>query len=440
MKRIIALILTCVMTFTSCSLPESRIQEPDAVNTTAVSETTSESLDDNTISFDEAIPNDNEANIESTDTKGLDEYQADIPDFSHISDPNLLRYVQDNVYMDLVNELDSEGYYVENVSAIYVSKEYLEEIAFNSKSNIFFGYSLDELDEQFQGTRYVFNLGEDGSTVVETFENYDDTLERVIKDVAIGTGVILLCVTVSVVSGGVGAPAINMIFAASAKSGSIFALSSGTLSGVASGVIKGLETGDLEQAIKSGAIAAAEGFKWGAIGGSITGGMAESSRVIALRGVKLNGLTLKEASLIQRKSNYPLDVISKFKSMDEYEIYKKAGLVAKKVNGKIALVREVDLKYKSVLAGKNVTNLQRMKQGYAPLDPMTGKAYQLHHINQDVGGTLAILLEGEHQKNASVLNTIGKIGVHNEANLSAASWASQRQTFWKSFANGIGGV
>ena len=38
-----------------------------------------------------------------------------------------------------------------------------------------------------------------------------------------GSGVILVCVTVSVVTGGAGAPAVSMIFAASAKSGAIFA-------------------------------------------------------------------------------------------------------------------------------------------------------------------------------------------------------------------------
>ena len=77
------------------------------------------------------------------------------------------------------------------------------------------------------------------------------------------------------------------------------------------------------------------------------------------------------------------------------------------VNGKLALVRDIDLNYKSSLPdGREVTNLQRMQEGYAPLDPATGKAYQLHHINQDPNGTLAILKEAEHQGNSSILNSV----------------------------------
>ena len=94
------------------------------------------------------------------------EEKSDIPDFQGLDDPALLRYVQDDVYDELVDSLDSDEYFVENVSAVYVSKEYLEELAFNSQSNIFFGYTLEELDEQFQGTRYVFTMAEDGGTGV----------------------------------------------------------------------------------------------------------------------------------------------------------------------------------------------------------------------------------------------------------------------------------
>ena len=85
----------------------------------------------------------------------------------------------------------------------------MDEITFNSQSNIFFGYTLEELDKAFQDTRYVFTLEEDGQTAVqELTELKDETFENVLKDVAIGTGVILLCVTVSALSGGLGAPAV----------------------------------------------------------------------------------------------------------------------------------------------------------------------------------------------------------------------------------------
>lgn len=203
--------------------------------------------------------------------------QEEIPNFNNLSDPGLLQYVEDNIYSDLVARFNSEDYIVESINAIYVSEEYLEEVAYNSKSNIYFGYTLEELDAQFQGTRYVFSLGENGETVVEEFTAYDDTYDRVIRNVAIGTGVVLVCVTVSVVSGGVGAPAaIRMIFTSAAKTGTVFALSSGTISAVAAGTITGIQAGDFEEAKKAAALAGSESFKWGAITGVVTGGASKA--------------------------------------------------------------------------------------------------------------------------------------------------------------------
>lgn len=214
--------------------------------------------------------------IETSDSKTA-EGQEDVQDFNGLDDPSLIQYIEDTVYTGLVDEFKSEDYIIENVEAVYYSKEYLQEVAYNSKSNIWFGYTLEDLDKQFQGERYTFTLGDDGQTVVEPFEDYDDTYDKVIKNVAIGTGVILICVTVSVVTGGAGAAPISMIFAASAKTGAIMALSSGGISAVAAGAITGIQTHDKEQALKAAALQGSESFKWGAIIGSIAGGFSEAN-------------------------------------------------------------------------------------------------------------------------------------------------------------------
>ena len=53
----------------------------------------------------------------------------------------------------------------------------------------------------FQGTRYVFTLDESGQTGVQEFVEFeDDTFEKVLKNVAIGTGVIMVSVTVALVT------------------------------------------------------------------------------------------------------------------------------------------------------------------------------------------------------------------------------------------------
>ena len=199
--------------------------------------------------------------------------------FSGLNDPQLLQYVEDTVYSELAAEFSSEDYIIENVSATYISKEYLEELAYNSQANIFFGYTLQELDAQFQGTRYVFTLGDDGETIVKPFEGYDDTYEKVLRNVAIGTGVILVCVTVSVVTGGAGLAPVSMVFAASAKSATTFALSSSLIGGVSAGVVEGIRTNDFDAALKAAALGGSEGFKWGAFTGALAGGVSELSAI-----------------------------------------------------------------------------------------------------------------------------------------------------------------
>ena len=261
MKRVIALCLAVLMTLTGCT--QQTAQNP-TLDTSTPSEVETSSAPT--------------SETEQTTAQDVPVFAEDTePNFATLSDPSLLQYVEDNIYSDLVARFDSEDYIVESVNAVYVSEEYLEEVAYNSKSNVYFGYALEELDAQFQGTRYIFSLGENGETVVEEFARYDDTYDRVIKNVAIGTGVILVCVTVSVVSGGVGAPAaVSMIFASAAKTGTIYALSSGTISAVAAGMITGIQTGDFEEAKKAAALAGSESFKWGAITGVIVGGATEA--------------------------------------------------------------------------------------------------------------------------------------------------------------------
>ena len=355
--------------------------------------------------------------------------------YRELSDPNLRTYLEDTLYDELLTELDSEEYYVENVQAIYISQEYLDELAYNSAANVFFGYSLDELDEQFQGEKYIFTLGEDGQTAVKPWEPYDDLYEKVIKNVAVGTGVILVCVTVSVVTAGVGAPAVSMVFAVAASSGATGAISGAALGGVSAGIVTGIQTGDMEQALRAAALSGSEGFKWGAITGAISGGVGEA---VALKGATLNGLTMDEAALIQKESKYPLDVIKEFQSMEQYEVCKEAGIYPKLLDGKTALIREIDLNQVDEMGR---SNLQRIAEDLAPLDP-TGKPYELHHVGQKVDSTLAILTDAEHRLGDSykIWHNPLKPGEGVHAKISAAQWNATKIKFWKDYVASVAGV
>ena len=354
---------------------------------------------------------------------------APAPDieFSGLDDENLQRYIKDTLYTALVEDLNSDQYYVENVDTKYISKEYLKELTANSKENIYFGYTLSALEQQFQGTKYVFTVGDDGHTIVHAFEDYDDTYDQVVQNVAIGTGVILVCVTVSAVTGGA-APAVSMVFAVSAKTAAGAAVSGGAIGGSMAGISTAISTGDVSKAIDAAALGGSEGFKWGAIGGAVTGGAREFS---ALRGATRNGLTMNEAATVQRDAKYPLEIIRRFKNMDEYNIYKEAGLEVKLVDGKSSLVRPIDL---TIRDGNGLTNLERMKRGLAALDA-EGNPYELHHVAQEKDGILAILTRAEHRGEGS-FSRLHDLMRGSEVDHDS-KWTKEREGFWKSLAKSL---
>ena len=107
---------------------------------------------------------------------------------------------------------------------------------------------------------------------------------------------------------------------------------------------------------------------------------------------------MDEAAILQREG-YPLDVIKEFRSMEQYNICKEAGLSPQMVNGNTALIRDIDLDFVDEMGR---TNLERMQQGLAALDPATGGSYQLHHVGQRADSTLAILTRAEHMINISI--------------------------------------
>ena len=403
-KKVIALVVVCTLILTACA-PQV-VEQGDLSQEPSVSKNQEK---------DEASSS--SASISSQEDVII---QAEQPTFDRLSDPDLLTYLENDVYAQLVKEYDSDEYFIENVSAIYISKEYLEELAFNSQENIFFGYTLSEVHEQFGEESFIFTLDESNQTVIRKFEEYDDTYEQIIQNVAVGTGVILLCVTVASATT-VTAPAVSLILTVSAKTGAIGALSSGAIGGTIAGITKGIETQNFDEAIKSAALVGSDSFKWGAVTGVLTGGIAQAS---ALKGATLNGLTMDEAAIIQRESVYPLNVIKQFNSMDEYIALKNASVSTHTVNGNVALIQKIDLNYIDEFGN---TNLQRMLNGKAPLDP-SGTPYQLHHIGQNNDASLAILTQKEH---AQIPNLV------NKSSIDRTTFNTIRKNFWKDYGQQI---
>lgn len=403
MKRMICVIMCAVVLLTGCAPKVS-----------------TETNQQNTLVPTTAATADNSAFVPVHTLEELQPKYAVTPAFSGLNDEELLSYLEDDIYYRLLNEIDANQYYIQTVDAIYVSREYLEETAYNSQSNIFFGYTLAELDSFFGDTKYVFTVGEDGQTTVVPIESVADEgfTDKALLNLAIGTGVILVCVVICVASEGAGAPAAAAIFAASAKTGAIAALSGGLIAGVTSGAVKAYQTGDFNEALKAAAVSGSEGYKWGAITGALAGGASET---IALHGATANGLTMNEAALIQKQSHYPLEVIREFHSVQEYEVFNTANLQPFSINGKTALIRTDINPFQTDEFG--VSNLEKMLKGRAPISS-TGETFELHHIGQSNDGILAILTTSEHDNPALH-------GFKMVSEIDRVDFSKTRSEFWK---------
>lgn len=127
---------------------------------------------------------------------------------------------------------------------------------------------------------------------------------------------------------------------------------------------------------------------------------------------------------------------SNFKSLDDMDIgvqeqgiYDNAGLEKQTINGRESLIQP-NLDYHTPLGmpgNETQTNLDRMKDGYAPLDE-NGNPYQLHHVGQENDSPLAELTKEEHQSNGnySILHT-----KEGPSEINRLEFNEQRANHWK---------
>lgn len=342
------------------------------------------------------------ATTPSSETQIVEPVSYHYPDeYASPADPEIAEGLEESVYASLREALNSEDFLIDEVEVAYVSQEYLDELQYNSQENVFFGYTLPEIRDYFEGVPYVFTV-ENGVTVVKPFEDYDDTWEQVAVNVATGTGVIAVCATVTVLAPAVGAPtAVTAIFTFATGGAVSGAVVDAAISGVFTGITTGVQTGDIEQAIKAAALSAGEDYKCGAIIGAAAAGAAEGVGLLkASKYAKKAGeagLTMSEAAKVQLESGFSLKTIRNMRNMDEYEVYKSAGLkecIVKTPEGiRRVLARDLDMK---ITDKDGRTNLQRMEKGLNPIDE-NGVTYDYHHVGQKNDGTLALLSKHEHR-------------------------------------------
>ena len=189
----------------------------------------------------------------------------------------------DEIYATLDAQPCLDGYEIDEISSMYMSKEYVEEKIYNSRENIYYGYTLQEIEWSFEGDRYVFAPDGEGHTIVKEFEVYEDPFEELFRNVCVGSGVILVCVTLSAVTGVLGMPMTCAVFAFAAHSATTAALKFTVMGAAISGAITAYKTGDFEEVLKSMAIGGSRGYKAGAIIGAITGTYSAAKQIRYMR-------------------------------------------------------------------------------------------------------------------------------------------------------------
>ena len=136
-------------------------------------------------------------------------------------------------------------------------------------------------------------------------------------------------------------------------------------------------------------------------------------------------LSDEEKQRIKEEKGWSDEIIDAISSMEEYEIYKKADLEEKEINGKKCLVRkDIDLEQKDSMGR---TNSERMEKGLPPLDK-NGRPIELHHIGQKPNSPLAELTTSEHRGkgNDTVLHDKKK-----ESEIDRDKFAEERSEHWK---------
>lgn len=143
---------------------------------------------------------------------------------------------------------------------------------------------------------------------------------------------------------------------------------------------------------------------------------------------KPEGLTDEEKAKIKEETGWSDEIIDAIGSMEEYEIYKKAGLVETEINGKKCLARnDIDWEQKDAMGR---TNRERAEQGLSPINK-DGKVIELHHIGQHSDSPLAELTTEEHRGkgNDTILHNKTK-----ESEIDRQAFVKERNDHWESRA------
>ena len=141
------------------------------------------------------------------------------------------------------------------------------------------------------------------------------------------------------------------------------------------------------------------------------------------------GLTDEEKTKIKEETGWSNEIVDAIGSMDECEIYKKAGLQEAEIDGKKCLIKS-DI-YWDQKDEFDRTNKERMENGQPPITK-NAETVELHHIGQKSDSPLAELAAKEHRGggNDTILHDKQK-----ESEIDRNEFKKERESHWQSRAN-----
>jgi hypothetical protein len=145
--------------------------------------------------------------------------------------------------------------------------------------------------------------------------------------------------------------------------------------------------------------------------------------------------TLNQIKLsINEKSPFSEEINKHIRNIKELDIYNKANLKEENINGKPCLIRiDIDPNIQYDFGIDKMTNMERMKNGLAPLD-IENKPIELHHIGQEQDSPLAELRQSEHRNNSIDLHK------NDESKIDRSNFYVERANHWIKRAKMFGGI
>lgn len=137
------------------------------------------------------------------------------------------------------------------------------------------------------------------------------------------------------------------------------------------------------------------------------------------------GLTDEQKEKLRELTGWSDEILDAIGSMEEAEIYMKAGLKEVEINGKKCLIREdIDLDQEDE---DGITNRERMERGRPPITK-DGEMLELHHIGQKQSSPLAELTMEQHRGvgNDTVLHDKTK-----ETEIDRNDFGKERREHWQ---------